>query len=84
MAHSAIGNPKSTFAETVAYLRHVVKLVKTGQPKEVLAPAIESPITSLTVISTEASNFTIDGQMDGYERILTVDTGVSHLSFDPT
>ncbi|XP_067628486.1 uncharacterized protein [Eurosta solidaginis] len=43
-----------------------------------LAPAIECPVISVSQIGRKSSSLTVRGNVDGKERILTVDTGASH------
>ncbi|XP_067637433.1 uncharacterized abhydrolase domain-containing protein DDB_G0269086-like [Eurosta solidaginis] len=43
-----------------------------------LAPAIECPVISVSQIGRKSSSLTVRGNVDGKERVLTVDTGASH------
>ncbi|XP_067615866.1 uncharacterized protein [Eurosta solidaginis] len=43
-----------------------------------LAPAVECPVISVSQIGRKSSSLTIRVNVDGKERVLTVDTGASH------
>ncbi|XP_067634550.1 myosin-1-like [Eurosta solidaginis] len=43
-----------------------------------LDPAIECPVISVSQIGRKSSSLTVRGNVDGKERVLTVDTGASH------
>ncbi|XP_067639050.1 uncharacterized protein [Eurosta solidaginis] len=43
-----------------------------------LAPAIECPVISVSQMGRKSSSLTVRGNVDGKERVLTVDTGASH------
>ncbi|XP_067634859.1 uncharacterized protein [Eurosta solidaginis] len=48
-----------------------------GRDRE-LDPAIECPVISVLQIGRKSSSLTVRGNVDGKERVLTVDTGASH------
>ncbi|XP_067644811.1 uncharacterized protein [Eurosta solidaginis] len=43
-----------------------------------LNPAVECPVISVSQIGRKSSSLTVRGNVDGKERVLTVDTGASH------